>query len=283
MAKKSGIAWTDHTFNGWWGCTKVSPACDNCYAEVVDGRFSEESHWGSDAPRRFFGDKHWNEPLRWNREAQRTGQRTLVFAFSMSDFLEKRADLDPWRLKLWGLISMTPDLTWLMLTKRPQDIARVVPAQIREARNVWWGTTIESPDYLWRADALIENASDAPVRFVSMEPLLAETSIADALDPCAAPCGETSATINWVITGCESGTGARDTPTDWYRKLFEECSEYRVPRFLKQAPLGAEGITEGPGSFRKQDRRKGTDGMTRVHTLIEKPYLDGEQYTEFPT
>ena len=73
MGKETGISWTDHTFNPWWGCTKVSPGCDNCYAEAFDKRVGG-SHWGKGQPRRTFTDKHWNEPLAWNRAAEKAGR-----------------------------------------------------------------------------------------------------------------------------------------------------------------------------------------------------------------
>lgn len=294
MGKNTGIAWCDHTFSPWWGCTKVSPACDHCYAEAVDARFSAgDQHWGPDARRRFFGEKHWNEPLAWNRAAAAAGTNPLVFCASMADVLERHGvvqkgvgspsdvnrlivvdDLEPWRLKLWGTIKATQHMRWLILTKRPQNIGRMVPPELRGARNIWWGTTIESPAYLWRADALIDNAGEAPVRFVSMEPLLEQTALRGRLD---------EGGINWVITGCESGDGARDTPTDWYRSLRDEARAAGRPFLLKQAPRGADGIAVGDGSWVKRDLRKGADGIRRNHPLVELPYLDGVQHAARPT
>lgn len=271
MGKKSGIAWTDGTFNPWWGCVKVSPACDRCYAESTDARFSDESHWGKDAPRRLFGDKHWNEPLAWNRKAAKSGERFLVFCASMADVFESRDDLDEYRARLWKLIEATPALTWLLLTKRPQNIRRMLAPSLVSARHVWLGTTIESPEYLWRADALCASWQ-AAVRFVSMEPLVAETSIATHL----------ALGLNWVITGCESGDGARDTPTDWYRRLRDECAGAGVPFFLKQADGGFDGITAGINSWVKRDLRTGPDGMRRAHYITEQPYMDGVQHVAFP-
>lgn len=121
MAKNSSIEWTDHTFNPWWGCAGVSPGCDNCYAEAWAKRVGEDI-WGARKPRRFFGEKHWCEPLKWNDEAQKQGHRRRVFCASMADVFELRSDLDPWRDRLWVLIDQTPWLDWLLLTKRPQDI-----------------------------------------------------------------------------------------------------------------------------------------------------------------
>lgn len=271
MGQKSGIAWTNGTFNPWWGCVKISPACDRCYAESTDARFSDESHWGQDAPRRTFGDKHWNEPLAWNRKAEKFGERFLVFCASMADVFESRDDLDEHRTRLWKLIEATPALTWLLLTKRPQNIRRMLPLSLVGARHIWLGTTIESPEYLWRAHKLCD-LTHAAVRFASMEPLLAETPMSRDL----------ARGIDWIITGCESGDGARDTPTDWYRRLRDECSSAGVPFFLKQAPRDQDGIGQAASSFVKRDLRTGPDGMKRATYLVEMPTLDGVQHVAFP-
>src|SRR5437764_7892645 len=126
MAKNSHIEWTHHTFNPWWGCAKVSPACKHCYAELWAKRMGQRI-WGGDAPRRFFGDAHWNEPLEWNDEAQDANERMRVFCASMADVFERRSELDQWRERLWLLIECTPWLDWLLLTKRPQNISAMVP------------------------------------------------------------------------------------------------------------------------------------------------------------
>jgi protein gp37 len=277
MGKESGIAWTNGTFNPWWGCVEVSPACDNCYARTWDARFADEgqAHWGRDQPRRFFGDKHWNEPRRWNRSAEKSGERFLVFCASMSDVFESgRDDLDAQRERLWQLIQETPALTWLLLTKRPQNVSRMLPPRLVGAPNIWHGTTLESPAYTWRVEAMLAGVQrHAPVRFVSIEPCLEQVTMRAHLG---------MSRVNWCITGCESGDGARFTPTDWYRKLRDESVAAGVPFLFKQAPLDAAGIGEGAGSFRKRDLRTGTDGIKRVHWIVEKPYLDGEQWMQFP-
>lgn len=279
MAEQSAIGWTDGTFNPWWGCVEVSPACDNCYAREWDARFGGD-HWGKDEPRRFFPDKHWNEPRKWNRKAAAEGKRFLVFCASMADVFENRDDLEPWRQKLWTLIRETPALTWLLLTKRPQFIGRMLPEDLRGAPNIWLGTTIESPEYLWRAETLAKYTW-ARVRFLSMEPLLERVEIGDVLSLSVID-GHGRVGIDWVITGCESGDGARETQTDWYRSLRNQCDAYDVPFFFKQAPLGAEGVTEGAGSKRKRDLRTGPDGIKRVHWIVGEPYLDGVQHVAWP-
>ena len=108
MAKNSKIEWTDHTFNPWWGCTKISPGCDFCYAEAWAHRLGAVT-WGAHAARRFLSDAHWKEPLRWNRDAAKAGQRRRVFCASMADVFENRPELAMWRDKLWELIRCAAD------------------------------------------------------------------------------------------------------------------------------------------------------------------------------
>ena len=131
MGKTTGISWTDHTFNPWWGCVKVSPGCQRCYAETWDkAKGGGISHWGPTAPRRFFGDKHWAEPLAWNRAAERDGVRRRVLCGSMCDVFEHRPDLGDHRFCLYSLIEQTPMLDWLLLTKRPENVMDFVPEWI---------------------------------------------------------------------------------------------------------------------------------------------------------
>src|SRR5687767_6851032 len=116
MGRNSTIEWTTHTFNPWWGCTKVSPGCQNCYAERLSTRYGHDV-WGPGAKRRTFGEDHWKEPLRWEAEAARTGVRARVFCASMADVFDKDAPAKE-RKRLWKLIAKTPHLDWLLLTKR---------------------------------------------------------------------------------------------------------------------------------------------------------------------
>jgi protein gp37 len=179
VAKDSVIEWTHHTFNPWWGCVKLSPACAHCYAETWARRFGDEL-WGGDAPRRFFSEHHWREPLRWNSEAKKQGIRARVFCASMADVFEPRTDLDPWREKLWALIEKTPHLDWLLLTKRPGHIKNVYPWAHDPRENVWLGTTAENQRWATRRiERLI--AVDAHVRFLSCEPLLSAVDLRPGL------------------------------------------------------------------------------------------------------
>lgn len=236
MAETTGISWTDHTFNPWWGCIKVSPACDNCYAERDSVRYGH-AIWGKEAPRRFFSDKHWEGPVKWNATAARDGIRRRVFCASMADVMEDREDLRHSRVRLFNLIDDTPNLDWLLLTKRPMNFRRFLPAtwKIYPRRNVWLGTTLESPDYLWRIDALREVY--AVVHFLSMEPLVsAIPTIGQHLDD-----------IEWIIAGGESGgKGARPAPAEWFRQIRDAATSRNIPFHFKQwGEYGADLIRIG--------------------------------------
>jgi protein gp37 len=192
MAKDSRIEWTHHTFNPWWGCVKVSPACANCYAETWAHRLGA-SLWGRAATRRFFNNEHWRHPVKWNAAAERAQVRRRVFCASMADVFEVRAELNPWRTRLWPLIEQTPWLDWLLLTKRPQNVRRMVPWDDHWPGNIWLGTTAENQKH---ANLRIPRLLEVPARihFVSAEPLLGPLSIA------------TWRGIDWVIA--EPTTGA---------------------------------------------------------------------------
>src|SRR5260221_5917538 len=183
MGKETGIAWCDHTYNSWWGCTKVSPACDFCYAEALSKQYGHDI-WGSTAPRRFFGEKHWQEPHKWNAEAKKAGVRKRVFLNSMSDFLEDRRDLDAARARTCRLIEDTPCLDWLMLTKRPQNARRLLPETWLRwwPKNVWFGFTAENQE---RYDGSMLAACDVPANiiWVSDEPLLGPIRITYGKSP----------------------------------------------------------------------------------------------------
>lgn len=132
MGDKTQISWCDHTWNIWWGCDKVSPGCDHCYAETFDHRLGGE-HWGPTAPRRFFGDAYWRKPLAWNAAAKKAGVRAIVFCSSMADWAEIHQvpevseRQDEARERLWRLVEETSWLDWLMLSKRPENFEKLLP------------------------------------------------------------------------------------------------------------------------------------------------------------
>ena len=118
MGKSTAIEWTDHTFNPWWGCEKVSPACDHCYAEAWAKRTGQSELW--QGKRRRTRPENWAKPLRWNRQSAGADQRARVFCASLADVFDNKVP-SRWRDDLWTLIRESPSLDWQMLTKRPQN------------------------------------------------------------------------------------------------------------------------------------------------------------------
>lgn len=228
MGQDSKIEWTHHTFNPWWGCLKVSPACKHCYAETWAQRLGLELWGGAKSERRFFSDAHWKDPLKWNAQAQRAGERRRVFCASMADVFEDRADLEPWRERLWPIIEQTPYLDWLMLTKRPENVAHSVPWKRKWPGNVWLGTTVETQEYAIERIPLIADLP-AAVRFISCEPLLGPLKLKRWLRPADKRRG-----INWVIAGGESGHHSRPMNPLWVEALRDQCMESDVPFHFKQ-------------------------------------------------
>jgi protein gp37 len=269
MGKNSHIEWTHHTFNPWWGCAKVSPACAHCYAEVLTNRFGG-AIWGLTGKRRFFGDAHWNEPTTWNVEAQRIKTRFRVFCASMSDVFEDRRDLDAERVKLWTLIERTKSLDWLLLTKRPEYVQKLVPWGEQWPDNVWLGTSVENQEW---ADKRVPQLLMIPAktRFLSCEPLLGTLD----LSRYAKKKG-----IHWIIAGGESGKGARPMHPDWVRSLRDFAAKEGIAFHFKQwgnfVPTSKKLISQTQFIFPDQVvmvyRSKTINGRT----------LDGKTHDEFP-
>lgn len=233
MSEFTGIEWTDHTFNPWWGCAKVSEACIFCYAEEWAGRFPKtQGLWGADAGRKIASEKVWGDPIRWNRAAEKAGARRRVFCASMADVFEARDDLDEHRSRLFGLIRETPSLDWLLLTKRPEQIRPRTPPSwwLRGfPANVWMGATVESQE---QAEKRIPHLIGIParVRFLSCEPLLGPVVLADACNDWL----NDEPGIDWVIVGGESGSTSRPMHIEWARSLRDQCDGALVPFFFKQ-------------------------------------------------
>lgn len=271
MGKNSKIEWTHHTFNPWWGCTRVSEACVHCYAETWSKRLGKKL-WGPKAPRRFFGDNHWNEPLRWNLQAGRDGIRSRVFCASMADVFEKRKELNDWRDRLWKLIEQTPNLDWLLLTKRPELILEMVPWGLNWPENVWMGTTVEDQG---AAEVRLPYLANIPakVRFISAEPLLGPLNIRQWLGN----------SIDWVITGGESGAHARPSSPTWFRSLLEDCTAAGVPYHFKQ---WGDWAPKSKRLAEEMKRRSSTtdDGtiMLRVGKALAGRLLDGKTWNGLP-
>ena len=215
----------------------MSEACQNCYAESLAHRYGHDV-WGKGGARRTFGEKHWNEPVRWNRKAQEAGEPALVFCASMADVFEDHPTWETERPRLWELVARTPWLTWQLLTKRPENISSMVPdawyAPGAWPVNVWVGTTVESQRWAdVRLPLLLK--VPAPVRFVSCEPLFGEVDldlVGLARELAGGPVGQRGA--DWVIAGGESGPKARPSHPDWFRSLRDQCAAAGVPFLFKQ-------------------------------------------------
>ncbi len=239
MGENSKIEWTDHTFNSWVGCTKVSPACDHCYAEGWAKRTGQSHLWSGE--RRRTTETNWRQPIKWNREAEATGVRRRVFCASLADVFDNQVPAK-WRDDLWHRIEQTPHLDWLLLTKRPQNIAKMLPDPLTGTKpwgagwpNVWLGTTGENQDELNRRLPHLLSVA-ARVHFLSGEPMLARLHL-PSQDAYWYPLG-------WVICGGESGPNARPMDPTWARSLRDQCAASGVPFFMKQmakkAPIPAD-------------------------------------------
>jgi protein gp37 len=223
MSDKTAIAWTQHTWNPWVGCTKISPGCTNCYM------FTAQERYGRD-PRRVQLTKTWGHPLRWQKAAAAADVVELVFTCSWSDWFH--ADADAWRAKAWQLVRLCPNLIFQILTKRHERLRDHLPPDWGQGYpNVWLGVSVEDRRYgLPRMDAL--RTIPAGVRFLSIEPLLEDLGQVDLTG------------IDWVIVGGESGPGWRPMEHAWALSLLEQCRAAGVPFFFKQsaAPRTEMGI-----------------------------------------
>ena len=209
MADKTGISWTDKTWNPIQGCRKVSPGCLNCYM------FRDKKRYGQDP-----NDVHvskpatFNRPLHWKEPAK-------VFTCSWSDWFI--GDFDERRPEAWDIIRKTPRLTYQILTKRPERIERCLPPYWPELKNVWLGVSVESNDHI---DRIRLAANHYPtVLFVSVEPMLGPVNLFDLRD---------HHKPDWVICGGESGPGFREMKKKWALSLKAQCKELGIPFFFKQ-------------------------------------------------
>lgn len=240
MSENSNIEWTNHTFNPWEGCQKVGPGCDHCYAETRNARFGGGTaiNWGPGAPRRRTSASNWNKPLLWNKQAEafmaQNGRRQRVFCASLADVFDNAVD-PAWRDDLFTLIEATPNLDWLLLTKRIGNVGNMLPVPFDFDLlfpNVWLGATIVNQE---EADRDIPKllAVPARVRFLSMEPLLGPVDLYPFLEPSMRH-GVDMPGLDWVIDGGESGPGARPKHPDWSRSLRDQCAAAGVPYLHKQ-------------------------------------------------
>ncbi len=266
----SKIEWTDDTFNPWWGCIKIAPECDHCYANAFDHRIGGD-HWGPVGPnvhnpdkperhRRTFGDSHWRGPVLWNRRAEVAGCRRRVFCASMADVLEDLPELVAPRERLWNLVAETDWLDWLILTKRIENARWMLPwltcICVDNLKKLELGYRADlSPPCPWhdRASRIpwgpwpnvwmgtsvgirgriwcAEQLRQTPA---ALRFLSCEPLLEDITADLAPLLRQDETPIRWVIAGGESGSGARPCDLDWLRRLRDVCAEHEVPFFLKQ-------------------------------------------------
>jgi protein gp37 len=280
MAKDSAIEWTHHTFNPWWGCTKVSPGCKYCYAETWARRVGQDV-WGARAPRRELSDPYWHQPLAWDAEAVRLKERRRVFCASMADVFEDRRDLDAKRARLWPLIEQTPHLDWLLLTKRPQNVARLAPFGGRWPDNVWLGATAENQK--WLDKRMLELAAiPAKVLFLSCEPLLGPLDFSRWVDD--ARRGDRRL-VDWVIAGGESGHHARPAHPEWFTSIRNQCVDAGIRFHFKQWGNWRPVTPEQVNGYRHRILFRSNGDKIIVANVGKKTAgraLEGKTWDEFP-
>jgi protein gp37 len=233
MGEKTEIAWCDSTFNPWVGCQKVSAGCDNCYAETLMDKRYHKVEWGPHGERKRTSEANWKLPLRWNKAAKAAGTRPRVFCSSLADVFDNQVN-QSWRIDLFDLIGETEHLDWLLLTKRPENIAKMLPTNwnVEDFSNVWLGTTCEDQanyDRRWP----ILRAIPAAIHFISYEPAIGPLQLHNGAEQ-----------PDWLICGGESGKGYREMPEEWAQSIRHECGVAGVYFFMKQM-AGLKPIPEG--------------------------------------
>lgn len=266
MGATTNIQWCDHTFNPWIGCAKVAPGCEHCYAEADMDKRRGRVKWGINGTRSVTSDAYWRQPIRWNKQAESEGVRRRVFFASLADVFEDREELWLWRANLFDLIDETPNLDWLLLTKRPENILKMWPTVDdcgirwhKKRPNIWLGTSISDQATADKAISKLLKCRDlSPVLFVSAEPLLGPID----LDPFLWPFDERGRVkfemrrnpephgvreplglIDWVIIGGESGPKARPCNIGHIGDLVRQCQQAGVAPFVKQ--VGAKPYWDG--------------------------------------
>jgi protein gp37 len=303
MGANTAIEWAHHTFNPWVGCTKVSPACDNCYAEAWAKRTGRPDLW--QGARRLTSNSNWYQPIKWNREARKQGIRQRVFCASLADVFDNQVP-DQWRRMLFAMIAETPNLDWLLLTKRPQNMRKmleiadgdVLPAWGDGWPNVWLGTTVENQAL---ADRRIHHLLAVPAakHFLSCEPLVGPLDLTDITWPADRPTfpktddisdGRSAlhmiegTRIDWVIAGGESGPKACPMHPDWARGLRDQCVQAGVAFFFKQWGEWAPADPDMPSEMQESEEIVGRLDwpMHRVGKKAAGRLLDGREWNEVP-
>ena len=206
-SNKTGIQWTDKSWNPTTGCDKVSPGCTHCYAEALTKRFT------NNFPEGFILKLHperLKQPLSW-----RTPNR--IFVNSMSDIFHEDVPIN-FIKQVFEIIGETPWHIYQILTKRHERLIDIAP-QLKWHENIWMGVSVESQNYVHRVDYLRE--VDANVRFLSCEPLLGDLEL-------------NLTGIDWVIVGGESGNKYRPMKEEWVKGIYKQCQAANVAFFFKQ-------------------------------------------------
>ncbi|WP_225772902.1 DUF5131 family protein [Inquilinus sp. Marseille-Q2685] len=220
---RSGIEWTEATWNPIAGCTVLSPGCTNCYAMRMASRLEamgQKKYFGTT---RISGNRpKWNGnitideksigiPFSWS-----TGR--LIFVNSMSDLFHENIPID-FVKKIFSVMNDTPHHTYQILTKRSDNLLRM-SSELIWTENIWMGVSVENEDYKWRIDQLKQ--THAQIKFLSLEPLLGPLDTIDLRG------------IDWVIVGGESGPGARPVELEWVRSIRDQCIHGDVAFHFKQ-------------------------------------------------
>jgi protein gp37 len=246
MGEQTAIEWTDHSFAPWFGCTKVSPACDHCYAENMTATRFGKVEWGAGHDRVRSAVSTWKQPLAWNRKALREGARPFVFCSHLSDVFDNEVD-DLWRRDLFRLIEETPQLVWLLLTKRIGNVLKMTDPERGNPclpPNAAIGATMPNQEEYDRDRMKLHEVKErrAPLfTFGSFEPLLGPV-VLDRFAP------------DWIIVGGESGKHARPMDLDWARSLKRQSEE--LGRVFNFKQVGGRGSDKGGHAL---------DGVTYFH------------------
>lgn len=232
---KTLIAWADFSFNPWIGCSKVGVGCTGCFAEAYDNRFGG-GHWGPGAPRRRTSHSTRSAPEKWNLKAEANRTLYKVFSHSLSDVFDNEVP-DEWRADEFKLWKRTPYLRWIVLTKRPGNILKMLPSDWHEHphryRNVGFCVSVSTQEEFDREVPKLLQVR-AAWHGVSIEPQVELVSINTRLDTID------TTWLDWIITGGASAQPGYDPPpynVDWARSLIAQCRNADIACFVKQ--LGA--------------------------------------------
>lgn len=282
MSSNTKISWCDHTFNPWIGCSRVSDECFRCYADAFAKRYFKDVQWIVNGGRHRTSEANWAKVRSWNSKAIERGASARVFCASLADVFEVHPALDAWREDLFELIIECTALDWMMLTKRPENVMRMVPADWRRKwpQHVWIGTSVGTQESTARLDELIR--IPAPVRFVSAEPLLEHVD----LWPWLSKKQRGAPAIQLVITGGESGGGSRPMHPEWPRAIRDDCADAGVHYHHKQWGNWVPEVRMSLKQISAASKRKFTfpDGtvMRQMSVKAAGRLLVGKEYLDMP-